>query len=95
MVAVVVLSYILFEATAPEVVIVSLLTVLEAVATFTVGAPALVKTMFPEQVPNVVVAANLTQTVVVGMVPAEPTVNEVANPLPEVRGTFLLRFQEH
>jgi len=56
-------------------------TVLAAVATFTLVAPLLLSTMFPLLEPAVAVAATRTWTVVLLMVPEEPTVTVPLNVL--------------
>jgi hypothetical protein len=60
---------------------VALATVLETVATFTLSAPLLLRTMLPLLEPAEAVPANRTYTVVLPIVPAEPTVTVPLNVL--------------
>ena len=53
---------------------------LDIVATFTVVAPELVKTILPEYVPTLALEASRTYMSVEVKVPVEPTVKEVENP---------------
>jgi hypothetical protein len=67
---------------------VALATVLVTVATFTLAALLLLRTMSPLLEPAEAVPANRTYTVVLAIVPAEPTVTEELNVLLSVDTSY-------